>query len=76
MTQTLATQTLSKQELTTQYLCGLAADLLLKRGLKLVTAESCSGGLIAAACTDLAGSSAWFERGFVTYSNEAKCRGR
>ena len=38
----------------------------------LATAESCTGGLIAAACTDLAGSSNWFERGFVTYSNEAK----
>nr|WP_255632154.1 CinA family protein [Xenophilus sp. Marseille-Q4582] len=38
----------------------------------LATAESCTGGLIAAACTELAGSSAWFERGFVTYSNEAK----
>jgi nicotinamide-nucleotide amidase len=48
------------------------ARLLLKKNLKLVTAESCTGGLIAAACTDLAGSSAWFERGFVTYSNDAK----
>ena len=38
----------------------------------LATAESCTGGLIAAACTELAGSSNWFERGFVTYSNEAK----
>lgn len=38
----------------------------------LATAESCTGGLIAAACTDLAGSSNWFERGFVTYSNAAK----
>jgi nicotinamide-nucleotide amidase len=38
----------------------------------LATAESCTGGMIAAACTDLAGSSQWFERGFVTYSNEAK----
>ena len=38
-------------------------------GWKLVTAESCTGGLIAATCTDLAGSSEWFERGFVTYSN-------
>lgn len=38
----------------------------------LATAESCTGGLIAAACTELAGSSAWFERGFVTYSNAAK----
>ena len=38
----------------------------------LATAESCTGGLIAARCTDLAGSSIWFERGFVTYSNAAK----
>jgi len=37
-----------------------------------VTAESCTGGMIAAACTAVAGSSDWFERGFVTYSNEAK----
>lgn len=41
-------------------------------GAMLVTAESCSGGLLAAACTELAGSSDWFERGFVTYSNAAK----
>ena len=45
---------------------------LLARGEMLATAESCTGGLIAAACTDLAGSSQWFERGFVTYSNAAK----
>ena len=49
----------------------LATDLLQQR-LKLVTAESCTGGGIAHALTDLAGSSRWFERGFVTYSNEAK----
>ncbi len=48
------------------------ADSLLAKQLKLVTAESCTGGMIAAACTDLAGSSAWFERGFITYSNDAK----
>ena len=48
------------------------ASFLLNNQLKLATAESCTGGMIAAACTDLAGSSAWFERGFVTYSNEAK----
>ena len=48
------------------------ADLLQAKGWKLATAESCTGGMIAAACTDLAGSSNWFERGFVTYSNEAK----
>lgn len=66
------TQELSKSQLSTQYLCGLVADLMLKNKLKLVTAESCTGGMIAAACTDLAGSSDWFERGFVTYSNDAK----
>ena len=41
-------------------------------GLKVVTAESCTGGMVAAALTDIAGSSDVFERGFVTYSNEAK----
>ncbi|MBA4330217.1 MAG: damage-inducible protein CinA [Polaromonas sp.] len=63
---------LSKNELSAHDLCGLLADAMLKKGWLLATAESCTGGLIAAACTDLAGSSAWFERGFVTYSNEAK----
>ena len=48
------------------------ADALRARGWRLATAESCTGGLIAAACTALAGSSDWFERGFVTYSDEAK----
>lgn len=48
------------------------AALLLARGERLVTAESCTGGLIAACCTELAGSSVWFDRGWVTYSNEAK----
>lgn len=38
----------------------------------LCTAESCTGGLIAATCTELSGSSAWFDCGFVTYSNAAK----
>ena len=52
---------------------GLLAETLLQSGRKLATAESCTGGMIAAACTDLAGSSQWFERGFVSYSNEAKC---
>ncbi len=42
------------------------------RGWLLATAESCTGGLIAAACTAVAGSSDWFERGFVSYSNAAK----
>jgi len=45
---------------------------LVKQRRMLATAESCTGGMIAAACTDLAGASDWFERGFVTYSNAAK----
>lgn len=48
------------------------AQALRAKGWHLATAESCTGGLIAAACTSIAGSSEWFERGFVTYSNEAK----
>jgi nicotinamide-nucleotide amidase len=48
------------------------ARALRARGWMLATAESCTGGLIAAACTSAAGSSEWFERGFVTYSNAAK----
>ncbi len=48
------------------------AEALTAQGLKMAAAESCTGGLLAAACTSLAGSSVWFERGFVTYSNEAK----
>jgi nicotinamide-nucleotide amidase len=48
------------------------AERLRARGERLATAESCTGGLIAAACTAVAGSSDWFERGFVTYSNAAK----
>jgi len=42
------------------------------KGLKLVTAESCTGGWVATALTAIPGSSDWFERGYVTYSNEAK----
>ena len=49
----------------------LAASLLQDKK-RLTVAESCTGGWIAKVLTDLAGSSAWFERGFVTYSNEAK----
>ena len=48
------------------------AEALRARGWKMATVESCTGGLIAAACTAVAGSSDWFERGFVTYSNAAK----
>ena len=46
--------------------------LLSHEQLKLVTAESCTGGWVAQCLTAIAGSSAWFDRGFVTYSNEAK----
>jgi nicotinamide-nucleotide amidase len=69
---------LSKEELLALDGKGLEAILtqisaqLLTHGWMLATAESCTGGMIAAACTDLAGSSQWFERGFVTYSNAAK----
>ena len=58
-----------------QELTSLVTDLaaqLQARGWQLATAESCTGGLIAATCTEVSGSSAWFERGFVTYSNQAK----
>lgn len=58
--------------LATRALCETLAQRLLDRGWMLATAESCTGGMIAAACTDLSGSSNWFERGFVTYSNAAK----
>ncbi|OOG28153.1 damage-inducible protein CinA [Thioalkalivibrio denitrificans] len=47
-------------------------NVLAGAGLRLATAESCTGGWIAKLVTDVAGSSGWFERGFVTYSNEAK----
>lgn len=48
------------------------AESLKRRGEKLVTAESCTGGWVAQVVTSVAGSSDWFERGFVTYSNDAK----
>jgi len=56
-------------------LLDLAANLgaaLSERKWTVATAESCTGGLVAGAITDIAGSSGWFDRGFVTYSNEAK----
>jgi nicotinamide-nucleotide amidase len=48
------------------------AEMFLKTSSKLVTAESCTGGGLAEILTRIPGSSAWFERGFVTYSNESK----
>lgn len=57
----------SKQNLSHQ-----VGEALAQHGLVLTTAESCTGGGVATAITDIAGSSAWFDRAFVTYSNEAK----
>jgi nicotinamide-nucleotide amidase len=49
-----------------------AGQLLLARGWRVVSAESCTGGWVAKCLTDVPGSSQWFERGYVTYSNQAK----
>jgi nicotinamide-nucleotide amidase len=62
----------SEEALDIPVITGQIADLLQKKQCLMAVAESCTGGLISAACTALAGSSAWFERGFVTYSNAAK----
>lgn len=48
------------------------ALILVERSWKIALAESCTGGLVSTTLTDLAGSSDWFERGYITYSNEAK----
>jgi nicotinamide-nucleotide amidase len=56
----------------TRTLAETVLDLCRRRGWKVATAESCTGGMIAAALTDIAGSSEVVERGLVTYSNEAK----
>src|SRR5574340_117968 len=53
-------------------LAAQVGGLLKAHGLMLATAESCTGGGVAQAITDVAGSSAWFERGFITYSNLSK----
>lgn len=55
-----------------QLLSEAVGKALLARGWTLASAESCTGGGLAAAITDIAGSSQWFERGFITYSNQAK----
>lgn len=57
---------------TAEALAARLGETLLARGQKVATAESCTGGGVATAMTSIAGSSRWFERGFVTYSNEAK----
>lgn len=53
-------------------LAGAVGVALARDGARLALAESCTGGLVAAAITDVPGSSGWFDRGFVTYSNAAK----
>ena len=63
---------LFNSEQTSQNSLGLVSFLLMRHHYFLATAESCTGGMIAAACTEQSGSSAWFDRGFVTYSNAAK----
>jgi nicotinamide-nucleotide amidase len=50
----------------------LVGARLTAKGLKLATAESCTGGWVAQVATSISGSSEWFDRGFVTYSNDAK----
>lgn len=55
-------------------LCEQLATVLLAKQLKLASAESCTGGLIAKTCTDLPGSSDWFEAAIVSYSNASKHR--
>ena len=62
----------SDQTLLIEALSVQLASLLRGRGLYVVTAESCTGGWVAEAITRVPGSSGWFDRGFVTYSNEAK----
>jgi len=69
---TTMTQTPALSDLDTPALVQALADVLQRKRWMMATAESCTGGLIAGACTDLSGSSNWFERGFVSYSNEAK----
>lgn len=55
-----------------QALASTLAGRLVETGEMLATAESCTGGWVAKICTDLPGSSGWFERGFVTYTKDAK----
>ena len=63
---------LSKDELPTHEYVAQLAHALMHRGWLMATAESCTGGLIAGACTERPGSSQWLDCGFITYSNRAK----
>ena len=59
-------------DITLEELAAKVGDRLVSRNEFLVTAESCTGGWVSMLVTSITGSSAWFDRGFVTYSNEAK----
>ena len=52
--------------------CTQLAAALVKRNLRIVLAESCTGGLVCQQLTNIPGSSVWFDRGFITYSNDSK----
>ena len=52
--------------------CVQLASALIKRNLRIALAESCTGGLVCQQLTNIPGSSIWFDRGFITYSNESK----
>lgn len=69
---TPTTPTTPASPATAEALAARLGEALLARGQRVATAESCTGGGVATALTAIAGSSRWFERGFVTYSNEAK----
>ena len=62
----------NEKQTTLEDLASQVGDRLVSRGESLVTAESCTGGWVSMLISSIVGSSAWFDRGFVTYSNEAK----
>jgi nicotinamide-nucleotide amidase len=62
----------NEKQMTLEDLASQVGDTLVSRGESLVTAESCTGGWVSMLISSIVGSSAWFDRGFVTYSNEAK----
>jgi nicotinamide-nucleotide amidase len=63
---------MSEFEIEAHHLLGTVAGLLTGRKWRMATAESCTGGWIAKCCTDMVGSSEWFDRGYITYSYRAK----